>query len=238
VRTRPGVPCSQESPSEFQSARPRVRTRLEVNDARGPIDLFQSARPRVRTRRRQRDSEYRSAMVSIRAPSGEDATHPCVALSCQRVFQSARPRVRTRRGAQQQPERGRAVSIRAPSGEDATVRPQVQHHDSSVSIRAPSGEDATRGIMRTMPGSPEFQSARPRVRTRPEPKSKGGHGLPFQSARPRVRTRQPTPSREGMAERVSIRAPSGEDATRFTFAGITRTVFQSARPRVRTRPWL
>ena len=217
-------------------------------------------------------------MVSIRAPSGEDATSPSSSPSHCGRFQSARPRVRTRRhGPHLRPYLG--VSIRAPSGEDATCDPKTRNSRFVVSIRAPSGEDATtqtEGYPLTAdvsirapsgedatwfdcpalaqeyvsirapsgedatydcsswPHQTKFQSARPRVRTRPP-----GRFLPlptraFQSARPRVRTR-PLSLSDGRTFSVSIRAPSGEDATRGKLALGTTREFQSARPRVRTR---
>jgi len=86
----------------------------------------------------------RGKLVSIRAPSGEDATRDhCVDF------------------------RHHAVSIRAPSGEDATRRDLASAQRVIVSIRAPSGEDATGGRITSL-AFPWFQSARPRVRTRRE----------------------------------------------------------------------
>jgi len=60
--------------------------------------VFQSARPRVRTRL-ARTSNRPGILVSIRAPSGEDATIHAVTPTMDERFQSARPRVRTRLGA-------------------------------------------------------------------------------------------------------------------------------------------
>jgi len=56
----------------------------------------------------------------------------------------------------------------------------------------------------------------------------------FQSARPRVRTR-PIGAGEVAGWVVSIRAPSGEDATLRSSESLDSSQFQSARPRVRTR---
>jgi len=106
-------------------------------------------------------------VVSIRAPSGEDATSRKQAeAALEQLFQSARPRVRTRPGAAVFVVAISAVSIRAPSGEDATGFGVGGGAIGRVSIRAPSGEDAT------LIGSP----------------------TPYHAS-------------------VSIRAPSGEDAT-------------------------
>jgi len=89
------------------------------------------------------------AQVSIRAPSGEDATSANDFDFIQSTFQSARPRVRTRRSFLSQANRV-MVSIRAPSGEDATFL-LPQHRFPCM-----------------------FQSARPRVRTRHQADSKRG----------------------------------------------------------------
>jgi len=69
-----------------------------------------------------RTTSRAGVVVSIRAPSGEDATwdRPGKCL-------------------------WKAVSIRAPSGEDATLVGDDGRAGDDVSIRAPSGEDATIG---------------------------------------------------------------------------------------------
>ncbi len=110
------------------------------------------------------------------------------------------------------PQAPEIVSIRAPSGEDATADGFVPSDHSVVSIRAPSGEDATtraagKATLRL------FQSARPRVRTRRWNLGRINIKRVFQSARPRVRTRRASLRLGGLMV-VSIRAPSGEDATK------------------------
>ena len=62
---------------------------------------------------------FSAPSVSIRAPSGEDATRRQRPREALRRFQSARPRVRTRLAREALAKHLR-VSIRAPSGEDAT----------------------------------------------------------------------------------------------------------------------
>ena len=146
--------------------------------------------------------------VSIRAPSGEDATGGAPAGCRFDEFQSARPRVRTRL-AQAVRRCSPVVSIRAPSGEDATCL-VVGSAMCSQFNPAPSGEDAT-------------------------PRAEGERVTgAFQSARPRVRTR-PVPAAHARCSAVSIRAPSGEDATSKPSLRCSTMTFQSARPRVRTR---
>ena len=166
MRTRPQAIHRPSWPDAFQSARPRVRTRRRAPWAAGRCRQFQSARPRVRTRRARIYRVVFVLLVSIRAPSGEDATRrPLFAGITERV------------------------SIRAPSGEDATVHVGECNAGMGVSIRAPSGEDATFCRPSSTVSLRGFQSARPRVRTRREGAMEAVENARFQSARPRVRTR-------------------------------------------------
>ena len=125
---------------------------------------FQSARPRVRTRQTKARMET-PLVVSIRAPSGEDATFTVesfdkeVSVSIRAPSGEDATRRWWSRWAFQ------SVSIRAPSGEDATTPPCTCFCREMVSIRAPSGEDAT-ATSKPSAAMVRFQSARPRVRTR------------------------------------------------------------------------
>ena len=170
--------------------------------------------------------------VSIHASSREDATWHCAEhVDC-------------------------PVSIHASSREDATSRLPAAHDGARVSIHASSREDATKCWI-TGQNVIEFQSTRPRGRTRHLFPSKVHSLHQFQSTRPRGRTR-PIQAPEGgwqygfnprvlaggrdvfsslltSLKIVSIHASSREDATFVTEEIHPQFRFQSTRPRGRTR---
>ena len=107
----------------------------------------------------------RGKLVSIRAPSGEDATRDhCVDF------------------------RHHAVSIRAPSGEDATCSSLGSRHAGWFQSARPRVRTRL-GLRLHDTMIYRFQSARPRVRTRLSTSASATPEWAFQSARPRVRTR-------------------------------------------------
>ena len=148
------------------------------------VSRFQSARPRGRTRPDFTPAP-RKGDVSIRASSREDATFPVCRNSGRfgfnpRVlagghdvvvsvmvwifkFQSARPRGRTRQRTSDS-YKSQRVSIRASSREDTTIRkpPRIGTARFNPRVLA-GGHDSVTEMAKQ---NKEFQSARPRGRTR------------------------------------------------------------------------
>ena len=193
---------------------------------------FQSTRPRGRTRLPGLINRL-IKKVSIHASSREDATSRFPLIRARRCFN---PRVLAggRDVLLAITALQRAVSIHASSREDATIHqylikssisfnPRVlaggrdsgirkYWGDWAVSIHASSREDATNPpVSRVI--AVQFQSTRPRGRTR----LYGGYTSDYQSV-------------------VSIHASSREDATSSPAFTLVPIVFQSTRPRGRTRP--
>ena len=192
---------------------------------------FQSTRPRGRTRLPGLINRL-IKKVSIHASSREDATSRFPLIRARRCFN---PRVLAggRDVLLAITALQRAVSIHASSREDATIHqylikssisfnPRVlaggrdsgirkYWGDWAVSIHASSREDATNPpVSRVI--AVQFQSTRPRGRTR----LYGGYTSDYQSV-------------------VSIHASSREDATSSPAFTLVPIVFQSTRPRGRTR---
>ena len=127
---------------------------------------------------------------------------------------------------------GQIVSIHASSREDATHGIGNCSVRDGVSIHASSREDATFSFARSGTAS----SFNPRVlaggRDWHNPRRRD-HGE-FQSTRPRGRTRPGKKGGRGK-EIISIHASSREDATGSNRRSLSSKTFQSTRPRGRTR---
>ena len=192
---------------------------------------FQSTRPRGRTRHCA-TLKFDATKVSIHASSREDATIRILISQISVLFQSTRPRGRTRRQHIRPPAASRGFNPRVLAG-GRDIQQMKQLLLSRVSIHASSREDATFHVASLRPSS-EFQSTRPRGRTRLfavfgvcadhsfNPRVLAGgrdarneqriKSFMFQSTRPRGRTRQAATPEKPPAS-VSIHASSREDAT-------------------------
>ena len=237
--------------------------------------MFQSPRSRGRTRQ---DMYFTiPEQVSIPAVSREDATtliSPVSSLPCfnplvlaggrditnwqrdnARGFQSTRPRGRTRQdfGYRNSAEISFNPRVLA-GGRDGAGDADAFAAD--VSIHASSREDATYSFFCSLTYW-QFQSTRPRGRTRPVVAAALVMIRKFQSTRPRGRTRltrliikppnlcfnpRILPRGRDMGKggstpsyQVSIHASSREDATNLIWNEWFRDEFQSTRPRGRTR---
>ena len=193
--------------------------------------------------------------VSIHASSREDATYQidvCEALGGfnPRVLAGGRDYVAERIVELEQ------VSIHASSREDATCNRERVRVYLYVSIHASSREDAT-SVSLSVGAIPEFQSTRPRGRTRRPASLSLRYWSQFQSTRPRGRTRQVCRNGNAVSKcfnprvlaggrdqfafethlpyAVSIHASSREDATQRGIHSHFGNGFQSTRPRGRTR---
>ena len=173
-----------------------------------------------------------ATLVSIHASSREDATSHCKSSAGSFWFQSTRPRGRTRPESLRIEEVSGSFNPRVLAG-GRDILSDTRRHLMTVSIHASSREDATRKIRQYFI-EVEFQSTRPRGRTRPmvflfflqewgfNPRVLAG-GRDFRNFT------------SVMLVVVSIHASSREDATLSSIACIAARVFQSTRPRGRTR---
>ena len=147
---------------------------------------FQSTRPRGRTRL-IKFAYCIVDRVSIHASSREDATALAHLGEQAVLFQSTRPRGRTRHEIDHS-KLEKIVSIHASSREDATTMRPMYRMSSGFNPRVLAGGRDILNLEEVK--NEEFQSTRPRGRTRHPQSLDVWHLSQFQSTRPRGRTRR------------------------------------------------